>query len=274
MMTAMDLPPFTRTDREYIKEYCKVSAPIAGALDMLQGEQQAYFGTLLPTIFVARDTLQEMIEARGELKYCMDLAKALLRGLTKRFHHLTIDNKCQLATAFHPIFRKLGWLPTEKHEDLKRIMQDLVAERLKKIADNCPLTSAVVTHNVGEAEVTSSTTGAVPVVSAYYSKLLGTATARGRRDIYEVNARKIVDTWTGTPVSMTLQDSDFLREQCLIDLFIKYNTPVPSSAGVERLFSQGGDILRPKRSSLKDERFNMLMFMRGNRHHWDTYKEN
>jgi hypothetical protein len=30
----------------YIKEYCKVSEPVAVALDMLQGEAQAYFGTL------------------------------------------------------------------------------------------------------------------------------------------------------------------------------------------------------------------------------------
>ena len=272
-MTAMGLPGFTRTDREYIQEYVKVAEPIARALDMVQGEKQAYFGTLLPTIFVARDKLKELIDGH-ELRYCKELAKALLRGLEKRFKPTMLDEKCQLATAFHPIFRNLGWLPTEKHEIMKKNMETLVALELKKIAEKCPITSADVTHNIGEAEVTSSsTTGAVPGVPDYYSKLLGTISARGRRDIYEVNAKKIVETWTGTPVSSTLLDSDFLREHCLIELFIKYNTPVPSSAGVERLFSQGGDILRPKRSSLKDDRFNMLMFMRGNRHHWDTYKE-
>ena len=249
-----------------------MTAPIAKALDMLQGEYQAYFGTLLPTIFVARDNLQALID-EANLKYCKDLAKALLRGLMKRFDHLICDQKCQLATAFHPIFRNLGWLPTEKHDILKKKMQTLVAEKLKKTAEKGPLNSADVTHNIGEAEVTSSTTGAVPGVPAYYLSLLGTLTAKGRRDIYEVNAKKIIETWTGTPVSSTMLDTDFLREQSLIDLFIEYNTPVPSSAGVERLFSQGGDILRPKRSSLKDERFNMLMFMRGNRHHWNTFKE-
>ena len=50
-----------------------------------------------------------------------------------------------------------------------------------------------------------------------------------------------------------------LREQ-----FIKFNTPIPSSAAVERLFSLGKDILRPKRAGLSNEHFNMLVFLKGN----------
>jgi hypothetical protein len=42
----------------YIKEYCKVTKPKAIALHLLQGEAQAYFGTLLPTIVVAKQKLQ------------------------------------------------------------------------------------------------------------------------------------------------------------------------------------------------------------------------
>ncbi|KAG0712830.1 hypothetical protein GWK47_017565 [Chionoecetes opilio] len=53
-------------------------------------------------------------------------------------------------------------------------------------------------------------------------------------------------------------------EKVLIDLFLRYNTAMPSSAAVERLFSFGKDINRAKRSSLSDENFNMLMFMKGN----------
>jgi len=55
---------------------------------------------------------------------------------------------------------------------------------------------------------------------------------------------------------------------------IKFNTPVPSSAAVERFFSQGKDILKAKRASLADETFEMLMFMRGNKHHLRNIGDN
>ena len=53
----------------------------------------------------------------------------------------------------------------------------------------------------------------------------------------------------------------------LMDLFIKYNRAIPSSAAVERLFSVGKNILRAKRASLSDANFEMLMFIKGNQHH-------
>ena len=98
-------------------------------------------------------------------------------------------------------------------------------------------------------------------------------THRGRRNLIDVNAETIVKTWTATKRSDKLEDDDFQLKPVLMELFLQFNTPVPSSAGVERLFSQAGDILRPKRISLGEDRFHQLMFMRGNRHHWETYKE-
>ncbi|ODM87352.1 hypothetical protein Ocin01_19330, partial [Orchesella cincta] len=40
---------------------------------------------------------------------------------------------------------------------------------------------------------------------------------------------------------------------------VKLNTPLPSSAPAERLFSYAGMVLRPKRSSLSDELFEQLV---------------
>ena len=44
-------------------------------------------------------------------------------------------------------------------------------------------------------------------------------------------------------------------------MHMKYNTPTPSSAPVERLFSLGGLVLSPKRNRLCDRRFEKLLLM-------------
>jgi hypothetical protein len=264
----------------YIKEYCKVSEPVAIALDYLQGEQHAYFGTLLPTIIVTKKKLDAMINARGvhQLKHCKGYAKALLEGLNKRFKHLESDEQCLLASAFHPKFRQLGWLSQEKRPGLKKKMQDLVAAKLKKRVEEADLTFPV-DNDSADAGTSAETevTGVVQNPTADFfddiTFITDEPTHRGRRNLIDVNAETIVNRWTETKRSDKLEDEDFQLSRILTDLFIQFNTPVPSSAGVERLFSQAGDILRPKRISLSEDRFHQLMFMRGNRHHWKTYKE-
>ena len=49
-----------------------------------------------------------------------------------------------------------------------------------------------------------------------------------------------------------------------VSLQFQYNTTLPSSAAVERLFSLDKDILKPKRCGLSDEHFEMLAFLKGN----------
>ena len=51
-----------------------------------------------------------------------------------------------------------------------------------------------------------------------------------------------------------------LSNTTLRELFVKCNTAIPSSAAVERLFSLGKDVLKPKQSALSDEHFEMLVF--------------
>jgi hypothetical protein len=264
----------------YIKEYCKVSEPVAIALDYLQGEQHAYFGTLLPTIIATKKKLDAMIKATGvhQLKHCKGYAKALLEGLNKRFKHLESDEQCLLASAFHPKFRQLGWLSQEKRPGLKKKMQDLVAAKLKKRVEDADLTFPVDNDSAdagtsAETEVTGVDQNPTTEFYDDITFITDEPTHRGRRNLIDVNAETIVNTWTETKRSDKLEDEDFQLSRILTDLFIQFNTPVPSSAGVERLFSQAGDILRPKRISLSEDRFHQLMFMRGNRHHWKTYKE-
>lgn len=47
-------------------------------------------------------------------------------------------------------------------------------------------------------------------------------------------------------------------------LFLKYNTTLPSSASVERLFSQGGLVFTPHRNHITDKHFEEVFLLRYN----------
>ena len=70
--------------------------------------------------------------------------------------------------------------------------------------------------------------------------------------------------WLSFGSKEDLTDGAFMGEQVLVDLFIRYNTAIPSTAAVERLFFIGKDILTAKRAKLSDANFERLMFMKGN----------
>lgn len=66
---------------------------------------------------------------------------------------------------------------------------------------------------------------------------------------------------------LSLDQFLLLLRKAWLELFIKYNTHLPSSAAVERLFSIGSDILKPKASALMADNFENLVFLKGNHHH-------
>ena len=82
----------------------------------------------------------------------------------------------------------------------------------------------------------------------------------------EQGISKVLNDWKRTKMGTPLTPDRFpiVYRKVWVKLFLKYNTPLPSSAAVERLFSSAGDILRPKRSILTNQNFEKLVFMRGN----------
>ena len=78
--------------------------------------------------------------------------------------------------------------------------------------------------------------------------------------------QKEVDAWF-EPVDVNIPNVHMFPEghrNAWVQTFMRYNTSIPSSAAVERLFSMGSNIMRPKRNRLTSTNFEMLLFLKGN----------
>ena len=70
---------------------------------------------------------------------------------------------------------------------------------------------------------------------------------------------------TTTYLADTEKGIDSLNRYPLVKkLFLKYNTPLPSSAPAERLFSFGGIVNRARRQKLSDDHLEMLVLKKAN----------
>ena len=258
-MSRIKIPAFTVPDMVFLKEYARVMKPVAKALDKLQGEEKAYLGCLLPTLAATQLLLEEALNK--PLAICKPLVRALLNVLNKRFGHLYEDKECLIAAGFHPKFR-LIWLQLHDPGQVrkaKQYMEEAVEASLKEPAQVSAATSSEEEEE-GEA-----------VEDDIYGRITQRPKEIGStRQMLRARANKMVTDWLAGSSKDDFSNATFMGESVLMKLFTKFNTPIPSSAAVERLFSQGKDILKAKRSSLSDKNFEMLMFLRGNRHHWKS----
>lgn len=239
----MNVPMLKEVEMEFLEEYCKVLAPLVVAIDKLQGEFNCSYIYVIPVINQVQTQLLKIQESNlkynSELVTASGLVTATLAGLSKRLKSILNqdENDAMLATVSHPFF-KMKPILKDKRDSLQALP---VAEA--RILSPCNLERTTREGNrhdeyfewsedEEQGENSSSNLQAVEVLQFFNNK----------------------DT-----------DLEMLHKYpCIKKIYTKYNTPLPSSAPVERLFSFGSLILNCRRGQLSDSNFEKLLLLKAN----------
>jgi len=252
---ALSLPRLKPVELDFLKEYHTVMQPVAATLDLLQGDINCFYGILLPKLVQLRNKLKCLETGREnhpQLQYAKPLLSALLQGMTHRYGDL-LDvchtAKEAKAAVSHPKY-KLRWVAPQKKEEVTNMFVAAV-------------TSATAANSNATAQEEPSTTTSSEDEDYGYDTpieqqtVVGESLLHARANRARVEALNYLDDR-----EKDLQILSGYPNVCAT--FLKYNTSLPSSAPVERLFSTGGLILTPRRNKLSDDVFEQLLMLKTN----------
>lgn len=203
----------TGCDFEYIEEFLTCTQPFAEAVDILQSKKHCYYGVVLPVLFALRPKLEKLIN--NNWVYCKPISQSFLASVNKRFEHFynfTTEEslKAAIASVTHPQFKN-RWFCQVKSENQKKILQtlkELIAVEINLAQDNLHCASIE------------------PSVSDFFDF--------GESEIAEQSSELKMNLYLSDPN----QRIDMLHKYHEIKkIFIKYNTPIPSSFPVQQLCS-------------------------------------
>ncbi|XP_028311290.1 uncharacterized protein zbedx [Gouania willdenowi] len=219
----------------FLKEYVTVFHPLAFALELFQAEQKCFLGLVIPTVLSLKNKLNEQKDGAN---YFGDVIGAIVTAIDVRFHELFSSTEAKFATATTPQFR-LWWMAESEREE----MCSLLATEASQISLTNE-TEANTSHNLSIEDDFFS-----------YGSVKPTDQMQQRGVMEEIT--KYVE---GTGKSLEcLQDYPRVKQ-----LFLKYNTTLPSTAPIQRFFSQKGNLVTTQRNSLTDDYFERILLLRYN----------
>ncbi|XP_077380569.1 uncharacterized protein LOC144020710 isoform X1 [Festucalex cinctus] len=235
-------------DVRVLEEYWDVMKPVADTLNSLQGEDNAYMGILLPTLLVLKRWLQH--QQRGELLYARPLVQSLLRGFDKRFVSLFEDQDLLMASALHPSFTPA-------------VLSKIVPDQANAIKDRIFKELKAMVQSTEQQQATQAQPQVKSHQDRVFKELFGTDQMLISQDVDQVLLASIQD-WKPQREALSWAAFPKAHREAWVDLFIKYNTPLPSSAAVETMFAKASNIFKPKKAALYGGNFEKLVFLKGN----------
>jgi KRAB domain-containing zinc finger protein len=236
----LDLPKFSRSEFAFLRAYITAMAPLAKALNILQSEKKMFFGYLVPTLISLRDQLTNKYNSIPS-NTCKPLIRALLDGLENRFEKVMNDEEIIGAAIIHAKFKNT-W--TDDDGIINKGIQYLKAALSTMANANAVTNHTNVPNQNNNIEDDDDENFFI-----------------NRRRLLPISTDGIVDQFLN---NNSTDVASVAFNPLLKDLFIKLNTPLPASAAVERLFSCAGFTMSKKRSSMSDELFENLVFLKCN----------
>lgn len=234
----LEVPRMQPEEMSFLKEYVTVFHPLAFALELFQAEQKCYLGLVIPTVLSLKNKLNEQKDAAN---YLGEVINAIVVAIDVRFQELFDSTEAKFATATTPQFR-LWWMNASERED----MCSLLATEASHIEPSS-LIEANPSRRLSTIESEDDFFSYGPVKPAIQIQ---------QRGVME-EIRKYVE---GTGKSLEcLQDFPRVKQ-----LFLRYNTTLPSTAPVQRLFSQKGNLVTSQRNFLTDDYFERIQLLRYN----------
>uniref|UniRef100_A0A672HBB3 HAT C-terminal dimerisation domain-containing protein n=1 Tax=Salarias fasciatus TaxID=181472 RepID=A0A672HBB3_SALFA len=219
------LERFSAEEISFIHKFVDVMRPLASALNILQGEKNIFFGYLAPTIVQLQNDLNGLSEESTNPTAALCLIACC---------PLILNILQSLKT------RVEGMVEKKEHcQPCSCQYSSWVEDEEKRLLYRAMLKRELLTCN-SDSELPSSGLKKNPQ-----------------------NLKGEADTYLDAPPTDGF--AEYMLLPRLKKLFLKYSTALPSSAPVERLFSIGGQIFRPRRNRLGDESFEKQLLLNAKR---------
>ena len=246
---------FVDSDFDYIKEYLICSTPITEALDIMQSEVNTFYGIVLPCLLALKKNLKK-VEKKNNFIYCKPLIESYKQSVNSRFKMFfnmnTVESEnAAIAALSYPRFKN-KWLTCLDPADEDKVIKVFKTVISKQIYEKPKEAINMTKNDKKESKFFNFDSDSDSDSSLTHVKKTHVPLTKAELLMLHFFAEES-------------QELDILNKYPEIkQVFIKYNTPLPSSAAVERLFSYATMINLPKSHKLSDNMFEKRVVLKCN----------